>query len=127
MDEDTKSVTNMKENEERCIQLGEESKNEIDKLIKSYTDAEDQQRSTQMKKSVEENLNKLKGDVVIEDDLDMLDESEDVNSSSISIGDGDESEEILSSLPESKVVKTTMENRMEALMDSINRLSLNDQ
>ena len=127
MDEATKSVTNMKENEERCIQLGEESKNEIDKLIKSYTDAVEQERSTQMKKSVEENLNKLKGDVVIEDDLDMFDETEDVNSSSISIGDGDESEEISSSLPESKVVETTMENPMEALMDSINRLSLNDQ
>ena len=42
MDEATKSVTNMKENEERCIQLGEESKNEIDKLIKSYTDAVEQ-------------------------------------------------------------------------------------
>ena len=79
-----------------------------------------------MKKSVEENLNKLKGGVMIDDD-DMFDETEDVNSSSISVGDGDESEEISSTLPESKVVETTMENPMEALMDSINRLSLSDQ
>ena len=61
------------------------------------------------------------------DDDDMFDETEDVNSSSIAVGDDEESEEILSSLPESKVVETTMENPMEALMDSINRLSLNDQ
>ena len=79
-----------------------------------------------MKKSVEENLNKLKGDVMIDDD-DMFDETEDVNSSSIAVGDDEESEELLSSLPESKVVETTMENPMEALMDSINRLSLSDQ
>ena len=126
MDEATKSVTNMKENEERCIQLGEESKNEIDKLIKSYTDAVEQERSTQMKKSVEENLNKLKGDVMIDDD-DMFDETEDVNSSSIAVGDDEESEEITNPLPESKVVETTMKNPMEALVESINNLPLADQ
>lgn len=126
MNEATKSVTNMKENEERCIQLGEESKNEIDKLIKSYTDAVDQERSSQMKKNVEENLNKLKGDVMIDDD-DMFDETEDVNSSSIAVGDDEESEEITNPLPESKVVKTTMKNPMEALIESINNLPLADQ
>lgn len=126
IDEATKSVTNMKENEERCVQLGEASKKEIDKLIKSYTDIVDQERSSQMKKNVEENLNKLKGDVMIDDD-DMFDETEDVNSSSIAVGDDEESEEITNPLPESKVVKTTMENPMEALIESINNLPLADQ
>lgn len=126
MDEATKSVTNMKENEEVCIKLGEESKNEIDNLIKSYTDAVEQVKSSQMKKEVEENLNKLKGDVMIDDD-DMFDETEDVNSSSIAVGDDEVFEEIIEPLPESKVVETTMENPMEALISSINRLSLNDQ
>lgn len=126
MNEATKSVNNMKENEERCVQLGEASKKEIDKLIKTYTDIVDQERSSQMKKNVEENLNKLKGDVMIDDD-DMFDETEDVNSSSIAVGDDEESEEITNSLPESKVVKTTMENPMEALVESINNLPLADQ
>ena len=126
MDEATKSVTNMKENEERCVQLGEASKKEIDKLIKSYTDIVDQERSSQMKKNVEENLNKLKGDVMIDDD-DMFDETEDVNSSSIAVGDDEESEEITNPLPESKVVETTMKNPMEALIESINNLPLADQ
>lgn len=126
INEATKSVTNMKENEERCVQLGEASKKEIDNLIKSYTDIVDQERSSQMKKNVEENLNKLKGDVMIDDD-DMFDETEDVNSSSIAIGDDEESEEITSPLPESKVVETTMKNPMEALVESINNLPLADQ
>lgn len=126
MNEATKSVNNMKENEERCVQLGEASKKEIDKLIKTYTDIVDQERSSQMKKNVEENLNKLKGDVMIDDD-DMFDETEDVNSSSIAVGDDEESEEITNPLPESKVVKTTMENPMEALVESINNLPLADQ
>ena len=126
MNEATKSVTNMKENEERCVQLGEASKKEIDKLIKSYTDIVDQERSSQMKKNVEENLNKLKGDVMIDDD-DMFDETEDVNSSSIAVGDDEESEEITNPLPESKVVETTMKNPMEALIESINNLPLADQ
>ena len=61
-------------------------------------------------------------------DDDMFDETEDVNSSSIAVGDDEEeSEELINPLPESKVVETTMKNPMEALIESINNLPLADQ
>lgn len=122
MNEATKSVQNMKENEEQCVKLGEESKAKIDEIIKTYTDAVNQEKSEQMRKNVEQNLNKIKEEEPMDDD-DMFDESEDVNSSSISVGDDEDSSLFLNN----RTIDEPMENPVQTLIDKINKLPLKDQ
>lgn len=101
------------------------SKKKVDELIEKYA------KITQDRKAsdVENRMNSMKFSAIGDEDFDAFDETEDVNSSTISISE-DADEDFFdkdSPLPVSRTTATSMANPQDDLLARINALSSDDQ